>query len=116
MREMFLAYVEQCLVPTLKCNDIVVADNFAAHKVAGIQEAIEKAGATLRFLPKYSPDLNPIEMPYQQIQGIPAQGCRANGSSSLPGYSLVRTAAQRSGMRQLLQTCRLCFHMSGNSF
>ena len=66
--EMFLAYVEQCLVPTLKCNDIVVADNFAAHKVAGIQEAIEKAGATLRFLPKYSPDLNPIEMPYSKFK------------------------------------------------
>jgi transposase len=66
--EMFLAYVEQCLVPMLKCNDIVVADNFAAHKVAGIQEAIEKAGATLRLLPKYSPDLNPIEMPYSKFK------------------------------------------------
>lgn len=66
--EMFLAYVEQCLVPTLKCNDIVVADNFAAHKVAGIQEAIEKAGATLRFLSRYSPDLNPIEMPYSKFK------------------------------------------------
>ena len=62
--EMFRAYVEQCLVPTLRRNDIVVMDNHRVHKVAGIREAIEKARATVRYLPKYSPDLNPIEMPY----------------------------------------------------
>lgn len=67
--EMFRAYVEQCLVPTLKRGDIVVMDNFAAHKVAGVREAIEKAGATLRYLPKYSPDLNPIELPYSKFKG-----------------------------------------------
>lgn len=66
--EMFLAYVEQCLVPTLKRGDVVVMDNFAAHKVPGIREAIEKAGATLRYLPKYSPDLNPIELSYSQFK------------------------------------------------
>jgi transposase len=66
--EMFLAYVEQCLVPTLKRNDIVVMDNFQVHKVAGVREAIEKARATLRYLPKYSPDLNPIEMPYSKFK------------------------------------------------
>lgn len=66
--EMFRAYVEQCLVPTLKRDDIVVVDNFAAHKVAGVREAIEHAGATLRFLPKYSPDLNPIELPYSKFK------------------------------------------------
>jgi transposase len=66
--QMFLAYVEQCLVPTLKRNDIVVADNFAAHRVAGVREAIEAAGATYRFLPKYSPDLNPIELPYSKFK------------------------------------------------
>ncbi len=66
--EMFLAYVEQCLVPTLKRNDIVVMDNFAAHKVPGIRKAIEKAGAIVRYLPKYSPDLNPIEMPYSKFK------------------------------------------------
>ena len=67
--ETFLAYVEQCLVPTLKRNDIVVIDNYAAHKVPGVREAIEKAGATLRYLPKYSPDLNPIELPYSKFKG-----------------------------------------------
>ena len=62
--QMFLAYVEHCLAPTLKRNDIVVIDNLRAHKVVGVREAIETAGATLRHLPQYSPDLNPIEMPY----------------------------------------------------
>ena len=61
--EAFLAYVEQCLVPTLKRGDIVVMDNVPAHKVEGIREAIE-VDAMLRYLPPYSPDLNPIEMAY----------------------------------------------------
>src|ERR1700726_4800778 len=68
--EIFLAYVEQFLVPTLRRNDIVVADNFAAHKVPGVQAAIEKARATLRYLPKYSPDLNPIEMSYSKFKAL----------------------------------------------
>jgi transposase len=66
--EMFLAYVEHCLVPTLKRTDIVVIDNLRAHKVAGVREAIETARATLRCLPQYSPDLNPIEMPFSKFK------------------------------------------------
>jgi transposase len=66
--EMFLAYVEQCLAPTLRRNDIVAMDNCRIHLGAGIREAIEKRGATLRYLPKYSPDLNPIEMPYSKFK------------------------------------------------
>ena len=62
--EVFLAYVEQCLSPTLKRGDIVVMDNVPAHKVEGVQEAIEAAGARLLYLPPYSPDLNPIENAY----------------------------------------------------
>ena len=54
---MFLAYVKQCLVPTLKRGEIVLMDNLPVHKVAGVAEAIEAAGATLIYLPKYSPDL-----------------------------------------------------------
>src|SRR5437868_9048836 len=68
--EMFLAYVEQCLVPTLRRNDIVVMDNCRVHLWPGIREAIEKARATLRYLPKYSPDLNPIEMPYSKFKAF----------------------------------------------
>jgi transposase len=62
--ELFLAYVEQQLAPSLAPGDIVIADNLSSHKVAGVREAIEARGALLRFLPSYSPDLNPIEQAF----------------------------------------------------
>ena len=68
--EMFLSYIEQALVPTLTKDDIVMMDNVGCHKVAGVREAIEAAGATLRYLPAYSPDLNPIEMAFAKIKSI----------------------------------------------
>jgi len=68
--EIFLAYLEQCLVPTLKRSDIVVIDNLSAHKVLGVEEAIEAAHASLRYLPQYSPDLNPIEMVFHALKAF----------------------------------------------
>src|SRR6516165_3184016 len=68
--EAFLAYIEQCLAPTLKRGDIVVADNVSFHKVAGVEEALQGVGASLRYLPQYSPDLNPIELAFH-----PAKTC-----------------------------------------
>ncbi len=65
---MFLAYVKQGLAPTLKRGDIVVMDNLPAHKVAGIEQAIEAAGATLLYLPPYSPDFNPIEPAFSKVK------------------------------------------------
>jgi len=66
--ETFLAYVKQCLVPTLERGDIVVMDNVATHKVQGVREVIEAASATLRYLPPYSPDLNPIELSFSALK------------------------------------------------
>lgn len=66
----FLAYVEQCLAPTLKRKDVVVMDNLPTHKVRGVREAIEARGATLRYLPPYSPDLNPIEMAFSKLKAF----------------------------------------------
>ena len=66
----FLAYLEQCLVPTLKRHDVVIIDNLTAHHVAGVREAIEVAGATLRYLPQYSPDLDPIEMALAKLKAL----------------------------------------------
>ena len=60
---MFLAYVQQFLAPTLKRGDIVVMNNLPVHKVAGVEEAIEATGARLRYLPPYSPYLNPLSQP-----------------------------------------------------
>lgn len=68
--ECFLAYVEQCLVPTLRHGDIVIMDNLSSHKVSGIRQAIEAAGATLRYLPPYSPDLNPIEQLFAKLKAL----------------------------------------------
>jgi transposase len=64
----FLAYVENFLAPTLRQGDVVVMDNLPAHKVAGVKQAIERAGATLRYLPAYSPDLNPIEQVFAKLK------------------------------------------------
>lgn len=64
----FLNYVEQCLVPSLRCGDIVVMDNLSAHKVAGVREAIESAGYDLWYLPPYSPDFNPIEKLWSKVK------------------------------------------------
>lgn len=95
--ETFLAYVEQCLVPTLKRNDIVMVDNFSAHKVPGIREAIEKVGATLRYLPKYSPDLNPIEMPYSKFKGF----LRKVAERTVPGlYRAIRSFVPQLSARE----------------
>ena len=66
----FLAYVEQVLVPTLLPNDVVVMDNLPAHRRAGVRDAIEAAGARLRFLPPYSPDFNPIENAFAKLKTI----------------------------------------------
>jgi transposase len=66
----FRAWVEQFLVPTLRPGDIVVMDNLASHKVAGVRAAIEAAGAELRYLPPYSPDLNPIEQVFAKIKAL----------------------------------------------
>lgn len=68
--EAFLAWVRQFLAPTLRRGDTVILDNLPAHKVAGIRDAIEAVGATLRFLPPYSPDFNPIEMAFAKIKAL----------------------------------------------
>jgi len=64
----FRAYVDQQLVPTLKPGDIVIADNLGSHKSKAARDAIKAAGARLWFLPKYSPDLNPIEQVFAKIK------------------------------------------------
>jgi len=64
----FLAWVRQFLAPTLSPGDIVIMDNLASHKVEGVREAIEEKGATVLYLPPYSPDLNPVEMVFSKLK------------------------------------------------
>lgn len=66
----FLAYVEQILVPTLRPGDVVVLDNLAVHKQPDVRAAIAHAGASLRFLPPYSPDFNPIELVFAKLKAF----------------------------------------------
>ena len=68
--ELFLAYVEQVLVPTPTTGDTVIIDNLGAHKVAGVRDAIEAVGARLLYLPPYSPDLNPIEQAFSKLKAL----------------------------------------------
>jgi len=68
--EIFLTYIRRVLVPTLRKGDVVAMDNLGSHKIPGVREAIEAAGATLLYIPPYSPDLNPIEMVFAKIKSI----------------------------------------------
>lgn len=69
-RAAFQAYIEQVRVPTLSCGDTVIMDNLPAHKGADVRRAIEAAGATLRYLPPYSPDFNPIENAFAKLKAL----------------------------------------------
>ena len=68
--ERFRAYIEQFLVPTLKPGDVVILDNLGSHKGKAVRAAIRAAGAHLLFLPKYSPDLNPIEQVFAKLKTL----------------------------------------------
>lgn len=68
--EWFLAYTEQVLVPTLRPGDVVILDNLPAHKGAAVRAAVEAAGATLLFLPPYSPHFNPIENAFAKLKTL----------------------------------------------
>ena len=68
--QLFLAWVEQFLIPTLTPGDVVVLDNLGSHKGVAVRRAIRKAGAHLLFLPPYSPDLNPIELMFAKLKAL----------------------------------------------
>jgi transposase len=72
-REVFEAYVEHALAPTLKAGQLVVMDNLPAHKPARVRELIEERGCELIYLPSYSPDFNPIEEAFSKIKGMVRQ-------------------------------------------
>lgn len=85
----FRAYVEQVLVPELAPADVVVMDNLPAHKVSGVREAIETAGAILLYLPPYSPDFNPIERAFAKLKAL----LRAAATRTIPDlWDAIRDA------------------------
>ena len=68
--EMFFAWVQQGLAPRLEAGDLVIMDNLATHKIRGVREALQAAGARLLYLPPYSPDFNPIEPMWSKIKQV----------------------------------------------
>ena len=87
--EMFLAYVRQFLCPTLQPGDIVILDNLSSHKVAGVEEAITATGATLLYLPPYSPDLNPIEKFFSKLKALLRKAAKRDHRRPLEGNRRV---------------------------
>ncbi len=80
-RDVFEAFVEHVLVPELKAGDVVVMDNLSSHKGGRIRELIHATGAELRYLPPYSPDLNPIELIFAKVkQLLRSLACRTRES------------------------------------
>ena len=116
--ERFLAYVEQVLVPTLKPGDVVVMDNLGSHKGKAVRRAIRNAGAKLIFLPKYSPDLNPIEQVFAKLKGLLRKAAArtidalttAIGSASSSNSTLHRNAPTTSPTPAMrLPKCRTLY-------
>ncbi len=68
--EIFLAYLDHVLCPALRPGNVVIMDNLSSHKVTGVRERIEAAGAELLYLPPYSPDLNPIEKAWAKLKHL----------------------------------------------
>lgn len=106
----FLAWVREALVPQLRAGDVVVMDNLAAHKVAGVKEAIEAAGASVLYLPPYSPDLSPIEPCWSKVK----QFLRNAAARTAEALGAAITAALNTITRSDLLNCfRHCGYAIG---
>jgi len=104
--ELFLAYVEQVLLPTLKSGDIVILDNLGSHKGKAIRQVIRAVGAKLIFLPKYSPDLNPIEQAFAKVKTLLRK-------AQARTFEAISTAIARSLDRFTPQECANYFENAG---
>ena len=94
--EMFKAYVEQFLAPTLKRDDIVFMDNASVHKGEGIEEAVVARGATLFYIPAYSPDFNPIEQFFAKLKSV---------LRKIAAYTLKGSAFKVDGLCKAIVSC-----------
>jgi transposase len=103
--EVFAAYVERVLVPTLRRGDVVVMDNLTAHKRPQIQQMIEAAGATVVYLPPYSPDFNPIEMIWSKVKGVLRTIAARSVDALHEAFGQAFAAVTRSDIRGCFRHC-----------
>jgi transposase len=113
--ECFQTYVEKVLLPTLRPGDIVIMDNLGSHKGKAVRRLIRSVGAKLFFLPKYSPDLNPIEQVFAKSSTCSARPPRTT-SMLFVRRSDGHSRHSRPGMRQLLQKRWICANLISSCF
>ena len=101
----FLAWVQQQLVPSLQAGDIVVMDNLSSHKSPGVVAAIEAVGAQVRYLPPYSPDLNPIELAFSKFKKLLRDGAERTTEKLWNSADSVLDLFTESECRNYLRHC-----------
>ncbi len=106
--DIFKYFVERYLVPTLKPGDIVLMDNLPVHKVAGIEALITGAGATLKFLPRYSPELSPIELCWSKVKSILRRLSAQNVESLLTAVKNALNAVTEDDAQGWFDHCGYC--------
>lgn len=102
--EIFRTYVEKVLVPVLRPGDVVVMDNLGSHKSKAVRRAIRAAGAKLFFLPKYSPDLNPIEMLFAKLKHWLRKAAPRTPMPSATPFATSSTPSHQASAETTLQT------------
>ena len=112
--ESFRTYVEKVLVPTLRPGDIVIMDNLGSHKGKAVRQLIRSAGAKLFFLPKYSPDLNPIEQVFAKLKHLLRKAAARTVEAHLRRNRPNPRRLHARGMRQLLQKLRICPNLNAS--
>ena len=110
--QVFKAWVEQHLVRELTAGDIVVMDNLSSHKVSGVVDAIAAVGASVRYLPPYSPDLNPIELAFSKFKKAAPRRSRTHDGQTVDSVRPSARSVPRIRMPQLPEPLRLPLHLN----
>ena len=103
--DVFLAWVKESLVPTLKPGQIVIMDNLGSHRGKAVRQAIRQAGAKLLFLPKYSPDLNPIEQVFSKLKHLLRKAQTRSYDAILAAIAEILGAFTPQECRNYLKNC-----------
>ena len=103
--QVFLAWVRQILVPTLKPGDVVIMDNLGSHRGKAVRRVIREAGAKLLFLPKYSPDLNPIEQVFSKLKHLLRKAQARSYDAILAAIAEILGAFTPQECRNYLKNC-----------